>query len=208
MTKPGTPGDTGNLSSRLSRFIEIQDRISKFQSDLIELNVSQLVQRHITTGPSFLLDDDQYHLLRARVAAKLALYSNEILMVGSAKLGFSIVEKQRYRPFGEKSDIDLAVVSSQLFDTFARETFDYWERYRYWSNYKAYVKYMFRGWIRPDFLPPALARGKQWWELFQNLTAEETFGPFTIRAGLYKSRYYLDRYHSICIDECKRTETT
>ena len=208
MTKPGTTGDTGSLSSRLSLLVEIQDRISKFQSDLLEFNVSPLVQRHITTGPSFLLDDDQYHLLRARVAAKLALHPNEILMVGSAKLGFSIVEKKRYRPFGEKSDIDLAVVSSQLFDTFARETFDYWERSRNWQNHKTFVKYMFRGWIRPDFLPQALARRTQWWELFQNLTAEGTFGPFAIRAGLYKSWHYLDRYHSICIDECKRTETT
>ena len=118
----GPPDDTGNLPEK------VQQRISKFRSDLFELEIGQLVQRHITTGPSFLLNDDQYHLLRARVAAEFALHPNEVLMVGSAKLGFSIVQKQRYRPFGEESDIDLAVVSSQLFDTFAQETFDYWQR--------------------------------------------------------------------------------
>ena len=129
-------------------------------------------------------------------------------MVGSAKLGFSIVQKQRYRPFGEESDIDLAVVSSQLFDTFAQETFDYWQRSVYWPKHKTYVKYMFRGWIRPDLLPPALAQGRRWWEFFRGLTGEETFGTYQIRAGLYKSWHYLDSYHSICIDDCKRTETT
>ena len=67
---------------------------------------------------------------------------------------------------------------------------------------------MFRGWIRPDLLPPVLAQGKRWWEFFRGLTAEGTFGSFQIRAGLYKSWHYLDSYHSICIDECKRTETT
>ena len=206
MTKAGTPDDTGNLPSRLA---EIQDRISKFKSDLLELKVGPLVQRHITTGPSFLLNDDQYHLLRARVAAKWGLHPNEILMVGSAKLGFSIVKNQRYRPFGEESDIDLAVVSSQLFDTFARATFDYWEHYSpYWPKHETYVKYLFRGWIRPDLIPQGLTQGKQWWEFFRMLTAEGTFGTFQIRAGLYKSWHYLDSYHSICIEKCKRTETT
>ena len=206
MTKTGPPGDTGNLPDLLAE--KVQERISKFQSDLLELETGQLVQRHITTGPSFLLDDDRYHLLRARVAAEFALHPNEILMVGSAKLGFSIVRKQRYRPFGEESDIDLAVVSSQLFDEFARATFDYWERSPYWPKYEIYVKYMFRGWIRPDLLPSVLAQGKRWWEFFRGLTAEGTFGSFQIHAGLYKSWHYLDSYHSICIDECKRTETT
>ena len=206
MTKMGPPGETGNLPDLPAD--NVQQRISKFRSDLLELELGPLVQRHITTGPSFLLDDDRYHLLRARVAAELDLHPNEVLMVGSAKIGFSIVGKQRYRPFGEESDIDLAVVSSQLFDTFARATFDYWERSPYWPKYETYVKYMFRGWIRPDLLPPALAQGKQWWEFFRKLTADGTFGTFQIRAGLYKSWHYLDRYHSICIDECKRTETT
>ena len=129
-------------------------------------------------------------------------------MVGSAKLGFSIAPTQRYRPFGEESDIDLAVVSSQLFDTFAQATFDYWRHTPYWPQYQTCVKYMFRGWIRPDLLPPALAQRKRWWEFFQALTAEGTFGTYQIRAGLYKSWHYLDSYHSICIADCKRTETT
>ena len=206
MTETGAPGDTGNLPDLLAE--NGQQRISKFRSDLLELDIGPLVQRYITTGPSFLLDDDRYHLLRARVAAEFALHPNEIIMVGSAKLGFSIVQKQRYRPFGEESDIDLAVVSSQLFDTFAQATFDYWRRAPYWPKHETYVKYMFRGWIRPDLLPPALAQRKRWWEFFRELTAEGTFGTYRISAGLYKSWHYLDSYHSICIDECRRTETT
>ena len=112
MTETDFQAATDNLPNLLAE--NGQQRISKFRSDLLELEIGPLVQRHITTGPSFLLDDDRYHLLRARVATEFALHPNEVLMVGSAKLGFSIVRKQRYRPFGEESDIDLAVVSSQL----------------------------------------------------------------------------------------------
>ena len=186
---------------------ESQERISKFRADLVRFDVSLLVQRHVTTGPSFLLDDDSYHLLRARIAEEFGLHPNEILIVGSAKLGFSLVREQRYRPFGEESDIDVAVVSSGLFDTFAQATFDYWRQSRYWTRYETYLKYLFRGWIRPDLLPPSLAEQTRWWEFFRSLTAEGTFGSYQIRAGLYKSWHYLDSYHSICIDECKRAES-
>ena len=206
MTETSFQAATDNLPDLLAE--NGQQRISKFRSDLLKLEIGPLVQRHITTGPSFLLDDDRYHLLRARVAAEFALHPNEVLMVGSAKLGFSIIQKQRYRPFGEESDIDLAVVSSQLFDTFAEAAFDYWQHSRYWPKYETCVKYMFRGWIRPDLLPPELAQGKRWWEFFRGLAAEGMFGAYQIRAGLYKSWRYLDSYHSICIAECKHLETT
>jgi hypothetical protein len=40
------------------------------------------------------------------------------VVVGSAKLGFSIVPDKRYRAFGETSDIDVVLCSSALFDLF------------------------------------------------------------------------------------------
>ena len=206
MTETGSQAATGNLPDMLAE--NSRQLISKFRSDLLELEIGRLVQRYITTGPSFLLDDDRYYLLRARVAAEFALHPNEVLMVGSAKLGFSIVQNQRYQPFGEESDIDVAVVSSQLFDIFAQATFDYRQHSPYWPKYETFVKYMFRGWIRPDLLPPGLVQRMRWWEFFRALTTEGRFGTYQIRAGLYKSWHYLDSYHSICIADCKRRETT
>src|SRR6478672_4967349 len=51
----------------------------------------------------------------------------EVIVVGSAKLGFSLVEKDRpvykprYRSFDVESDIDIAVISSKLYSTCWRE---------------------------------------------------------------------------------------
>jgi hypothetical protein len=184
----------------------IAGRVARFRGDLASFDAGTLVQRHITTGSSYLLDEAQYHLLRARVAAEFGLHANEILVVGSAKLGFSIVKEKRYRAFGEESDIDVAIVSSSLFDEFARATFDFWRQQRYWTRYQKYVEYQFRGWIRPDYLPNSLARGQAWWEFFRRLTSEGLFGPYQIKAGLYKSWHYLDSYHAVCIEECRRSE--
>ena len=194
---------TGPTSQPADR---IADRVARFRDDLSSFDTGTLVQRHITTGSSFLLDEAKYHLLRARVASEFGLHANEVLMVGSAKLGFSIVKEKRYRAFGEESDIDVAIVSSGLFDEFARTTFDFWRQQRYWPRYHKHLEYQFRGWIRPDFLPNGLARGQSWWEFFRRLTSEELFGPYQVKAGLYKSWHYLDSYHAICIEECRRSE--
>jgi hypothetical protein len=87
----------------------VSARISAFRSNLTKSDVATLVQRHVTTGPSFVLNDEIYHRLRAKVAAQFGLHANEVLIVGSGKLGFSIVGKKRYRPFGDESDLDVAV---------------------------------------------------------------------------------------------------
>jgi hypothetical protein len=200
MTSEGTELASGDVGP-------IAGRVARFRDDLATFDTGTLVQRHITTGPSYLLDEAKYHLLRARVAAEFGLHANEILMVGSAKLGFSIVKDKRYRAFGEESDIDIAIVSSALFDDFALATFDFWRQHQYWPRYQKHLEYQFRGWIRPDYLPNGLTRGQAWWEFFRRLTSEGLFGPYRIRAGLYKSWHFLDSYHAICIDECRRSES-
>lgn len=184
----------------------VQQRITQFRADLPQLDVATMVQRHITTGSTFLLNDAAYHDLRSRVGAEFGVHANEVLLVGSAKLGFSIVKEKRYRPFGETSDMDLAIVSSTLFDEFAQATFDYWRQQRYWPRYEQHLKYQFRGWIRPDMLPLNLPLGREWWEFFRRLTSDGGFGPYQIKGGLYKSWHYLDSYHSVCIEECRRLE--
>ncbi len=114
--------------------------------------------------------------------------------------------------FGDQSDIDLAIISEFLFDKIWRQVFDYWEENEntdnvvYWSRENSFKDYLFRGWIRPDKLPPAQAFdfSRSWWEFFRELTRQGEYGPYKIRAGLYKSWYYLEKYQSICIKECKQ----
>jgi hypothetical protein len=45
----------------------------------------------------------RYYSLKAAVAEQFQIHPNEIIVVGSAKLGFSIAPTKRYRAFGETS---------------------------------------------------------------------------------------------------------
>ena len=121
-------------------------------------------------------------------------------------MGFSIARGKRYRPFSEQSDIDVAIISNQLFDEIWQQVFDFWNDGGLWQEDNDFKKYLFRGWIRPDKLPPSerFQIRKDWWEFFRELTSNGSYGPYKISAGLYKSWHYFETYQSICVKECKQ----
>lgn len=95
---------------------EAKGRFEQFEKDLSVLSSIQIVRKHIISGECCILSQPKYFDLRSEVADHFGLHPNEILVVGSAKLGFSVVPHKLYRPFCDESDIDVAIVSSTLFD--------------------------------------------------------------------------------------------
>jgi len=188
--------------------LHIDELVQRFRSDLRYLPVSTLVQRHITYGDCYAIDQAQYFDLKSAIATNFNLHHSEVLIVGSAKLGLSIVSHKRYRPFGDMSDIDVALISPSLFDEIWFEAFEYWRSGSYWPDINQFREYLFRGWIRPDKLPPekTFERSRQWWGFFRQLTNSQHFGPYKIKAGLYKSWHFLEAYQTKCIAECKQAE--
>ena len=183
---------------------EIQVRLDQYKEDLSVLSPIQIVRKHIIYGESCILSQDRYFDLRSEIAEHFQLHPNEILVVGSAKLGFSIVPDKLYRPFRDESDIDVAIVSSNLFDTIWKSIFIYRHEGGYWPEYGEFIKYFFRGWIRPDKLPPSdiFQAGKDWWDFFQEVTSSGVYGNYKIAGALYKSWFFLENYQRICVQKC------
>jgi predicted nucleotidyltransferase len=161
---------------------------------------------HITFGDSYILDQDQHFELKAEVAEHFEIHPSEVLVVGSGKMGFSIARGKRYRPFCDESDIDVAIISDRLFDKIWEQVFEYWAEAGYWHQEDAFKKYLFRGWVRPDKLPPSdrFEIRRDWWEFFRELTRREAYGPYKVAAGLYKSWHFFEAYQSICVKECRQ----
>ena len=113
---------------------EIENRIQAFRSDLKTLTDKIMVQKHITSGESFVLAEDQYFSLKYDVSGQFELHPSQIIVVGSGKLGFSIVPRKRYRPFGDESDLDVAIVSDDLFHVLWAEVFEYWNDRGCWER--------------------------------------------------------------------------
>lgn len=171
------------------------------------MRASDIVRKYITFGECFIFENEKYFILKSLVSDHFEIHPSEVLLVGSGKLGFSIAPGKRYNHFGDQSDIDIAIVSPILFDKIWQQVFEYRDQVSYFwptNDEIAFKDYLFTGWIRPDKLPPArnFRIRKDWWDFFLSITAKGEFGPYNIRAGLYKSWYYLERYQCICVKQC------
>jgi hypothetical protein len=180
--------------------------MKRFKADLGVLDPATIVQKHITSGECDVLSEDQHFGLRAAVAGHWSVHLSEVSVVGSSKLGFSIAPSKRYRRFGSKSDVDLAVTSTPLFERVWREVFTYDRAGGDWPERNQFIKYMFRGWVRPDLLPPSsvFELCDEWWEFFRSLTASGDYGPFKITGAIYHSWWFLERYQERAVMECAR----
>ena len=183
---------------------EVQIRIDQYKADLSTLSPVQIVRKHIIYGESCILSQHEYFDLRSKIAEHFQLHPNEVLVVGSAKLGFSIVPNKLYCPFHDESDIDVVIVSSRLFDEIWEAVFSYSLEEGYWSKQEEFTEYLFQGWIRPDKLPRSdtFQVGKDWWDFFQTVTSSGAYGSYKIVGALYKSWFFLENYQKICVQRC------
>ncbi len=141
--------------------------------------------------------------------------SIDVRVVGSAKLGFALMEKRladhtvlpRLRPFSPNSDIDLAVVSASLYEIL-------WDEISTHANASAVRMpwdsgklgdYMVHGWIRPDHFPRGvrLRRCDDWRDVFRQFSADRQLGIRRISGGLYHSLQHLRRYQLRGLAACR-----
>lgn len=178
--------------------------LEDFKEDLKTLSALQVVRKHILNGGCYALTEDQHYRLKERVCEYFKIDFNNVVLVGSGKLGFSIKAEKRFQTFGDESDIDIAVVSSELFTKILEEAYLYKKSGAYWPRSPEFFRYLSEGWIRPDKLPPSnyFEFSKTWWDFFNGLTVAQNFGPYKIRAGLYHSLFFLQEYQMICVDQC------
>lgn len=187
--------------------MRIEDRIDAFRKELSTKTVDNLVRRHITFGECYALKTDAYFELKERISHHFGIHHNEVVVVGSAKLGFSIAPDKRYRPFGNTSDIDVALCCGQLFDKIWADVFDYWRAGGFWHALDQFRKYLFRGWMRPDKLPKSYGHTQEWWDFFRSLSATSDFGPYKVSGALYKDWHFLESYQAKCVTDCQLSET-
>lgn len=183
---------------------EIEDRILAFKADLKRLRPLDVVRKNIIHGSCAIIDDQSYFTLRGHVADQYEIHPNEIIIVGSRKLGFSIAPLKQYRHFSEQSDIDLVVVSAALFDKVWRAVYDYERTGGYWERSGPFKKYLFQGWIRPDKLPPdqTFAFASEWWKFFNKLSYSGQYSVYKINGALYRDWRFLESYQLKSVDGC------
>lgn len=150
--------------------------------------------------------EEDFYDFRNRIARKFNVKYYEVYIVGSAKLGFSFLKN---KIFSYDLDIDIALVNEGLFDYFlsAISEFQYnidsskttLSSYEY-HLYIKFLKYVVKGWIRPDLLPNSYGidcMKQDWFDFFKQISYDKSeVGNYKVNAGLYKNYNCLERYCS------------
>lgn len=181
-------------------------RLDRFMKDLRDREVNDTVRKHILLGDCYILNPDSHYDFRSTISGHYKIHPEEVHIVGSGQLGFSIADGKRYRPFSIKSDIDVAIVSSDLFDRVWTTVVRYDGQGADWRENKSmFRKYLMNGWIRPDALPQAesFSLTREWWQFFQKLSSETQNGRFKVSGGLYRTNEFLELYQERSVRSCK-----
>jgi hypothetical protein len=194
--------------------------VDAFRQRIVNHDFSYLLDEVLLADVAMHVRPEDVDNLRTRLAAKFGAAQEEVnvWIVGSAKLGFSMVEKRlangtvlpRYRSFSPASDIDVAVVSPRIFDLIWRELSAHAHRAaRLPWNSGALGDYLVCGWLRPDHFPgdARLRRCDDWWDLMRSLSSDARFGRRKISGGLYHSVEHMKQYLTRALDECAALES-
>lgn len=149
-------------------------------------------------------NEDAYYSFRKRIADNFQINFHEIFITGSAKLGFSPFKR---KPFDLDSDIDVALISSALYDRMMDFIHDYQMELRgnrkavsseEIKRYHSFLEYSAIGWMRPDLLPTSFQVEElktEWFAFFDSIShGRSEVGNYKVTAGAFKSYSHLERY--------------
>ncbi|MFZ1700210.1 MAG: hypothetical protein WBO10_05845 [Pyrinomonadaceae bacterium] len=181
-------------------------QIAEFQRIIRVTDKTTIVRRIILERGCEMLSPEIENNLCGAVSKRFDVDEENIHIVGSAKLGFSIKPKSRYQAFHDDSDIDLAIADPSLFERVWTEVHAYVQTGEFWEKEREFYGYLQNGWIRPDLLPNANSFDftTTWWNYFNALTASGRFGRYPIRGAIYMNRFFLETYQTICVEQCQR----
>lgn len=184
---------------------DYKERIERFKADLHALEPREVVRKHITMGQPSELSEADYFSLQDVIAQEFTVHPSAVILVGSCRTGFSLVEDQRYQPAHAGSDLDVAVISRTRFEDYWRESFDYSQSVRLWPGRQRFLSALFKGWIDPRWLPPVerFESATRWVKFFDELMHSRRFGTRRISARLYYSHHYLETYQQVIVLECR-----
>lgn len=183
--------------------------VEAFRADLLCLDLVDVIRKYVTTCMPVSLDASIYFQLRRKIAAHFQLHPNDVIIVGSSCLGFSLKPEKRFLR-SQAKDIDVAIISEDLFSMFWDMVFAKVRSDRTWATAnkqnKKFVRGLFAGWITPSELPslPTFAAAREWVEFFDELTRSRLCGIRSVNARVYRDWDRLEAYQEIHFALCKQ----
>jgi len=192
--------------------------VEELKNLILSNDPREFVEQHVIGRQCAHITPDQIARIQSCItrATGVTIQTEEIQIVGSAKLGFGLFEKKRkeqptlpaFRRFGGDSDIDIAFTSPELFDAI-------WSELAAYAHGKPWMPlrmnklgdYFVYGWIRPDHVPKEarLRTYDGWRDAIRTLTASRSFDRRKLSGALYRNVEFLIKYQARSIANCRAT---
>ena len=189
--------------------------VEEFKELLRREAPEKIIQDHIFGGDVYLAREHPRVLntLRRHLCPRLRFEEQNVIIVGSAKIGFSLDPNGFPRRYTKSRDIDVVVVSETLFDTYW-QTMLRWHYPRRWRLpgpdlrwVRARQQDLYWGWFRPgeigyegltfpDVLEPLRDLKTKWFDSFQSLSLYEEFLGRDVNGRLYRTWEHALFYHA------------
>lgn len=190
-----------------------------------EIPSDEILQKHLIERQSYYFlehheDAHDEYKFRSCVAKNLNVNINDVVLVGSAKLGFSL-KSENFTLFDQgvdkknqpkRSDIDVAIINRKLFDDIGYQMSnhfnkswinEYWLVNRFNNNeeknesrplFNSYTEYFAKGWFRPDFSPEIFISS---WAIYEIIKEWQTQHLQKRKVGLavYSNWDFFKHYH-------------
>lgn len=162
----------------------------------------EIVEKYISFGTPFVFIDDEslYFDLKTEIANFFSIGSKKnVIVVGSAKLGFSIAPHKRFQDINDESDIDIAIIDEELFDSYWEKLYEFNiglknRSHKEQDTYDKFLNYFFKGWLRPDLFPFNYDGKNDWFDFFNSISYKK-YDKRKIAAAIYKNEYFFNQYH-------------
>lgn len=184
--------------------------LEKLKEELSSKTVSEVVNKYILRDNPICFSGDEILIseIQKNLAEHFNVHIKNIEIVGSAKLGISLSNERLGKPYDKSPDIDLAIVSSELFDLAWLELMKLeFISYKLGTKDRNFLRECLvtisNGYISPDKLPPISSFSKNWWAIFSNLSNQEKYEYRKIRGRLFKDWWFAEKYYSIQLNRLK-----
>lgn len=192
-----------------------QELLAKIEYANSDGEYLRIVRKYLIHGIPYVFKDNpnRYYDFREQIASHWHVGFQEVLILGSGKLGYSYHKDSE---FSVESDIDVAIVNQSLFEDFYQEIRNF--QYRMESGlevltshekkeYNRFLSYMIKGWMRPDILPVKITgelSKDEWFSYFKSISyGNNLAGNYKVSAGLFKSFDYMEYYYTNSIKKLK-----
>lgn len=187
--------------------------LDEFREKLLSDDIRDVYQRYLLghdvwyfrekkESPSFAKDYDEFKLYMSK---KLEIHVNNIAIVGSAKMGFSLSPDKDYRKFSDKSDIDLVLVSDRIYKSSWMAYIELQSK-DYLPVYGPVAKNIFKGFVSLKELDIRVDFFDSWSRKVEPLKKDiqTIFGiPNDINYRIYDSWESVERYHIAGLNSLK-----